>query len=507
MNNCCDHSGGFGYNDKGAAAASEKNQPNITAFSIGCPKPLKGELEPVPSSLAKPITVPLDSFGQHTANVKIKKVKTYAFPKNCPKADPEFNLREPFPSTVSNLTVGTVQIPKDHSAELTQMAASAKQIAEKANREHDLDIEDEFNAMYEDLRRLSSIAATRPLSPAENNTVATYRQRINDELNNRAPIPNGAPGPVEPDAPGSDASSVVSSQASSVVSSQNSGLRTPSSLGSAPVPASSHHSGSVGSVGSIHSMDSSSWSALSQSHSAPSRASSLGSRASSRASRASQGSIQYSNVDREMSDAMRDLGSRASGSRQASQTPYATPAPQYGKPSPHHHSNLLTLSSRNWGMPDFSPINYPNIANLLETPMRVNQAPEWVIGDEISQHGSERSVDSTQIYNAEQETLQELLLENYNYQQLRAISKKAGILHNHKGQTAGNVASRLAHNKTKPVVQAAILEAIRLSHLEVVDDTPRRRPITRHTKATPGHVQRPDNSKQARASAPNQLFK
>ena len=35
-----DSTGSSSYNDKGSALLKEKNQPNITAFSIGCPKPL-----------------------------------------------------------------------------------------------------------------------------------------------------------------------------------------------------------------------------------------------------------------------------------------------------------------------------------------------------------------------------------------------------------------------------------------------------------------------------------
>ena len=204
MDNFRDHTGGYGYTDKGSAKLSESAQKNITAFSKNVPKPLKGSLlEPVPSSLALPITVLLDSFGACVANAKITKVKTYAFPKNAPKADPEFDVHEPAPSTVSSLSVGVVEIPKDFGAELTQMAASAKQIQEKAYRALDQDIDDEFGDMYEDLRRLAVIAATRPLIPSENATVATYRQRINDEMNQRAPIPGALgipnPGPVEPD--------------------------------------------------------------------------------------------------------------------------------------------------------------------------------------------------------------------------------------------------------------------------------------------------------------------
>ena len=68
----------------------------------------------------------------------------YAFPKNCPKPNPEFNLREPAPSTISNLTVGVVEIPKNISSELTALAATAKQIAEKFHGEANFD-EFEFN--------------------------------------------------------------------------------------------------------------------------------------------------------------------------------------------------------------------------------------------------------------------------------------------------------------------------------------------------------------------------
>ena len=167
-----DSTGSSSYNDKGSATASEKNQENITAFSKNAPQPLKGGLkEPVPSSLAKPITVSLDTFGQHTANIKINKVKTYAFPKSSPKPNPEFNMREPALSTVSETTTGLIEIPKDVGAELTAMASSAKQIAEAANRTIDNDIEDEFGDMHHDLLRLAALASSRPLSPAENTTV------------------------------------------------------------------------------------------------------------------------------------------------------------------------------------------------------------------------------------------------------------------------------------------------------------------------------------------------
>ena len=57
MDSFRDHTGSSSYNDKGSAKLSEKAQPNITAFSKNVPQPLKGELEPVPSSISKPITV------------------------------------------------------------------------------------------------------------------------------------------------------------------------------------------------------------------------------------------------------------------------------------------------------------------------------------------------------------------------------------------------------------------------------------------------------------------
>ena len=85
-----DSTGSSAFSDRGSATASEKSQENITAFSKNAPRPMKGALEPVPSSLASPISVSLDSFGCHTANAKITKVKTYAFPKSSPKPNPEF---------------------------------------------------------------------------------------------------------------------------------------------------------------------------------------------------------------------------------------------------------------------------------------------------------------------------------------------------------------------------------------------------------------------------------
>ena len=560
-----DSTGSSSYADKGAAKLSETAQPNITAFSIGAPKPLKGSLEPVPSSLASPITVLLDSFGACVANAKIKKVKTYAFPKKAPTADPEFNLREPFPSTVSNLTVGVVDIPKDHSAELTALAASAKQIFEKATRDNDAQTEEEFGDMHHDLLRLAAISSTRPLSPSENNTVASYRQRINDELNQRGAIPNGAPAPVEPDDAGSDAGSVrliplddditnhvrYDSRAPSVGSHQS------GSVGSHA----SSHSGSVGSLSSIHSMDSSSWSALSLAPSlgslsqSSSMNSSLGSALSSRGSsqfgsvisvgsdqsvgsiidpydegrapsQSSRGSSQYfGSVDtRGSSQYFGSQASRVSASSlnyAPGESKYATPAPQYGKPSPHHHLNLLTLSSRNWGMPDFSPIKYPNIANFLETPeekyatpMRVNQAPEWVIGDEISQHGSERSVDSTKLDTEEQEKLKNQLMTNYRINELKAISKEAGIKSRNRGrQKKEQIAARLVNNQNNPRVRDAILVSRassakkQLGVLQLIHTPVKGMKTRAKAKAfTPGSIQRVYNSKPAGASSPMNLF-
>ena len=148
--------------------------------------------------------------------------------------------------------------------------------------------------------------------------------------------------------------------------------------------------------------------------------------------------------------------------------------------------------------------NYPNIVSLLETPsrsraptrygipkapsasassitvdeskyatpIRANQPPVWEIGDEKSEHGSVRSVDSRIVYNDEQRTLRDLLINNYSYQELRAIAKQAKIITHHRGQTAENISSRLAHNQSNPVVRDAIRNALHIAEAEVVDDTP-----------------------------------
>ena len=464
MDNCCYHSGGF---DKGSALLKEKNQENITAFSKNAPQPLKGGLkEPVPSSLAKPITVSLDTFGQHTANVKITKVKTYAFPKSSPKPNPEFNLREPFPSTVSETTTGVVEIPKDVGAELVALAATAKQIAEKANRDVDLDLEDEFNAMYEDLRRLSALAKERPLSPAENTAVSAYRQRINDELNQRAPIPNGAPAAVEPDAPGNDADSVVSRG-----------------------PAPSSVASSVDSYSGIRSQASSVGSSQASSVGSRSQASSVGSLLSG--SYISVDSVSpYGSV---LSFSDLSVGARSSAS--SLQYPYhlfETPAR-----APSASASSLTVDESKYA-----------------TPIRANPAPVWEIGDEKSQDGSVRSVDSTKLDNDDQRRIQGHLM-NYKINELRAISKAAGIVSQHKGnQKKAQIAARLVNNRENPVVKEAILNSRASSAKKTLDNleqifTPLKAMKTRaKTKAfTPGSIERLRIPKQARATSPNNLFK
>jgi hypothetical protein len=180
-------------------------------------------------------------------------------------------------------------------------------------------------------------------------------------------------------------------------------------------------------------------------------------------------------------------------------------------------------------MSDLTPINYPNLSNFFETPARApreeeskyatpirgNQPSEWVIGDEISQHGSERSVDSTKLDNNEQEKLKNQLMANYNINDLRTISKEAGIKSLHTGkQRKEQIAARLVNNQNNPRVREAILVSRSSSakkQLGVLQQihTPIKAMKTRaKTKAfTPGSIQRVYNSKQAGDSAPMNLFK
>jgi hypothetical protein len=180
-------------------------------------------------------------------------------------------------------------------------------------------------------------------------------------------------------------------------------------------------------------------------------------------------------------------------------------------------------------MSDLTPINYPNLSNFFETPARApreeeskyatpirgNQPSEWVIGDEISQHGSERSVDSTKLDNNEQEKLKNQLMANYNINDLRTISKDAGIKSLHIGkQRKEQIAARLVNNQDKPGVRDAILLSRassakkQLGLLQQIH-TPAKGMKTRaKTKAVaPGSIERLRISKQARAPSPNQLFK
>ena len=173
-----------GFSDRGAARISEKAQPGITAFSRATPKPLSGMLEPIPCSISNPINLKLNEMGSYVATQSHTRVKTYAFSSGTPKPNPEYLLYEPTLSLVSEVIPGTVEIPKDVSAELTSISETAKQVAEKAARDKKPADEQEFNHIYEDLRRLSALSNLRPLTPTENELVETHKKRISETLNN-----------------------------------------------------------------------------------------------------------------------------------------------------------------------------------------------------------------------------------------------------------------------------------------------------------------------------------
>jgi hypothetical protein len=176
-------------------------------------------------------------------------------------------------------------------------------------------------------------------------------------------------------------------------------------------------------------------------------------------------------------------------------------------------------------MPDFSPINYPSIANLLETPARAPHKAE-----SVSSKDSLNTSKATELY----EQLLPLKLND-----LRHYASIAGITHKNKGKAAtkDDVIRRIVKKReTEPVQNLlSLLHDGQLSMLGdlpagslidvpkdkdgypsfmallsrcPVEDTPERPRKTRQTKAAaPRSVERLRVPKPAGDSSPNNLFK